>query len=347
MTGRMAEPFPLSSTTALLRCPGCACDPEAGVTPVPAPRQQAPACPECGRRTSWFGEVRDFIDTAEPEAGFQKVNQFYEARPFPGYAPGETASSLIDRCRSSPFMEALDRAIPHDALVLDCGCGTGQIPNFLALAGPRRTVIGVDGCRASLTLADGFRSKVGTRNLRFLRGDLFALPVQESRFDVVISRGVVHHTPEPYRATAEVARRVRPDGVLVVAFYESMGRAFHRMRQHMTRAFKNPPKALDPVLRRNDLDPEKKRTWVADQYEHPLEHCLPFPRVTREVEALGFRWIRSLPPAVSGDGMFDATDKPGAVQMSFRRVGWMMAGLRDQDAGMACLVARRVGSASS
>ncbi len=331
----MSESFP-PPLGALLRCPGCGADPAAGA-----------ACAVCGRPASWFGEVRDFLGSADDEPGFRKVNEFYEARPFPGYAPGETAASLIDRCRSSPFVEALDRAVPHGAKVLDAGCGTGQIPNFLALAGPRRAVIGVDGCRASLALADRFRSQAGTRNLRFLRGDLFALPVQEARFDVVISRGVVHHTPEPYRAIAEVARRVRPGGVLVLAFYESMGRAFHRLRQRMARAFRHPPRALDPVLRRRDLDPEKKRTWVADQYEHPLEHCLPFPRVTRELEAIGFQWIRSLPPAAHGEGMFAPTAKPGGLQMGLRRCGWMLAGLRDQDAGMACLVARRAESAPS
>ncbi len=332
---------------ALLRCPSCNGDPEGGEPAVPAPAAQADACSGCGRGTPWFGEVRDFLEASERTDGFEKVNAFYEARPFPGYAPGETAGSLMDRCRASPFMNALDRAIPPDARILDCGCGTGQIPNFLALAGPRRSVIGVDGCRASLTLADDFRRKVSIRNLRYLRGDLFSLPVAEASFDVVISRGVVHHTPDPYRATAEVARRVRPGGVLVLAFYESVGRAFHRLRQRLSRVFDEPPRALDPVLRRRDLDPEKKRTWVADQYEHPLEHCLPFPRVAREVEALGFRWIRSMPPAAAVGEMFEATDQPGALRMGLRRFGWMMAGIRDQDAGMACLVARRMRSASS
>ena len=38
-------------------------------------------------------------------------------------------------------------------------------------------------------------------------------------------------------------------------------------------------RALDPVLRRRDLDEEKKRTWIEDQYRHPLEHILAFPSV--------------------------------------------------------------------
>src|SRR6185295_4758895 len=80
--------------------------------------------------------------TALPAA--PHVQAFYEARPFPGYAPADDAASILDRCRRSPFLVALDRAVPPDARVLDAGCGTAQLANFLALAGPRRRIVGAD-----------------------------------------------------------------------------------------------------------------------------------------------------------------------------------------------------------
>src|SRR6185295_5125729 len=185
------------------------------------------------------------------------------------------------------FLVELDRAIPPNAVVVDCGCGTGQVAAFLALAAPRRTVIGADACRASLALASGFRQRARIENLHHIRTDLFALPLLEGAFDVVICRGVVHHTPDPDRATAEVARRVAPGGHLVLGFYENIARGFHRARRVLARARGRPIAWLDPVLRRADLDPEKKEVWIADQYHHPLEHSLAFPAVLAALERQG------------------------------------------------------------
>ncbi|KAA3609451.1 MAG: class I SAM-dependent methyltransferase [Planctomycetota bacterium] len=305
------------------------------------PFRQLGNCSQCGHPVAELNGVLDFLGESRREAAATEVNDFYEVRPFPGYAAGDNAATLLDRCRSSPFMVALNEAIPADATIADCGCGTGQIPNYLALAGPRRHVVGVDACRASLREAEGFRHKAAIDNLRFVRGDLFAMPYLEGAFDVVMSRGVVHHTPEPWKAIQSVAKVVKPGGFLVLSFYESAGRFWHRCRQFMQRHGRSSWRRLDPILRRGDLDDEKKRTWIEDQYHHPLEHCLPFPRVVKEVEALGFDWVRSLPPATGLAGMFEPTPKPSSPAMALRRFGWTLAGLRDQDAGMACLVARR------
>ena len=98
---------------------------------------------------------------------------------------------------------------------------------------------------------------------------------------------------------------------------------------------------LDPILRRRDLDPEKQRIWIEDQYWHPLEHILPLPRVVRVLDSLGFEWVRTVPPTASGASMFDGTPRPGPIAMALLRLGWMLRGLRDPDAGLVCYVARR------
>jgi SAM-dependent methyltransferase len=256
--------------------------------------------------------------------------------------PADDAAALLDRCRASPFLDGLDRAIAPDATVLDAGCGTGQITNFLGLAGPRRAVLGADLCRASLAAAEGFRARADVRNVRFVRADLFALPTREERFDVVISRGVVHHTPDPARATAGVARRVRPGGMLVLGFYESIARMPHQVRQApLARRARARSRCSTPVLRRRDLDARKKETWIEDQYRHPLERLLPFPGVTAALEAQGFLWVRSVPPATTADEIFTPTPRPGALALFGRRLNWAWRCLWDEDAGLVCVVLRR------
>lgn len=271
-----------------------------------------------------------------------EVEDFYSVNPFPGYAPGDTRGTLLDRSRRAHFLTSLDEAIPTDAQVLECGCGTAQLSAFLAISGPSRTVIGVDGCRVSLEHADQFRQRAKIENLQLVRGDLFKLPVEEEAYQVVISRGVVHHTPDPDEATRQVARRVAPGGVLVLGFYETWGRAFHCVRRALTKFRKEPVWALDPILRKRDLDNEKKRIWIEDQYRHPLEHILPMPHVLKVLESEGFSWVRCIPPAATDGGMFDMTPKPSALGRTMIRSGWMARGLTDPDAGLISLVARRL-----
>jgi hypothetical protein len=95
------------------------------------------------------------------------------------------------------------------------------------------------------------------------------------------------------------------------------------------------------VLRRSDLDPEKKEVWIADQYEHPLELMLPFPEVWRWLEDQGFEWVRSVPPAPAEGEIFEATPEPSSVGLWMRRMGWCLAGFNDEDAGLVAVVARR------
>jgi len=268
------------------------------------------------------------------------VNAFYEVRPFPGYAPGDDATALLDRCHASPFLAALDRAVAPDARVLEVGCGTGQLSNFLALAAPRRRVLGLDYTRASLAAAEEFRRHAGARNLQLARANLFAMPARAQAFDVVICRGVVHHTPDPDGAIREVCARVAPGGYLVLGFYERVARLPHRMRRALSRGGAHPIRILDAVLRRRDLDEDKKRTWIEDQYRHPLEVSLSFLHVFDVVRGAGLQWVASVPPAPPG-GLFDATPQPSPGALRWRRAEWAWRCVKDEDAGLVCLVARR------
>lgn len=297
-------------------------------------------CPSCGLRPGLHGSILDFLAGGSNEGVAPDVNTFYEKRPFPGYMPSDDAPSLIDRARRSAFLRALDAGISPRARVLDCGAGTGQLSAFLALAAPGRTVIAADACRASLAEADRFRARASVANLHLLRADLFALPVREKSFEVVVSRGVVHHTPDVERAIGCVARHVAPGGFLVLGFYETAARGLHRARRTFGRALGRPIRALDPVLRRSDLDEEKKKTWIEDQYHHPLERILPLPWVLQLLRGQGFTWIRTVPPAPLETSLFDATDEPSPLGILSRRAGWFARGLGDEDAGLVCVVMR-------
>lgn len=298
-------------------------------------------CPDCKLEFDRVGGLLDVLGPTEREARAAEVEAFYTKSPFPGYAPADDASSILDRSRRSAFLRSLDGAIGPEARVVDCGCGTAQLAAFLALSGPRRTVFGVDGCKMSLTHAEDFRSRTGTDNLQLVRADLFDLPLETESFQVVISRGVVHHTPDPDGAIASVARAVAPGGILVLGFYETWGRLFHCTRRTLSKLVGREIEFLDPILRRRDIDAEKKRIWIDDQYRHPLEHILPLPHVVRVLDGLGFDWVRTVPPAPEHGDLFEETARPSAAGFFSLRSGWALRGWNDPDAGLVCVVARR------
>ncbi|MEM1448055.1 MAG: class I SAM-dependent methyltransferase [Planctomycetota bacterium] len=298
------------------------------------------ACAGCGLAVQLEGGVVDVIGARAREDRAARVEDFYSVSPFPGYGAGDDGPTLLDRSRRSAYLDGLDRSLASDARVLDLGCGTGQTAAFLALASPAREVWGADGCRASIALADGFRERARIDNLRLVRADLFDLPFEPASFPVVVCRGVVHHTPDPWRAIEVAAALVAPGGHLVLGFYETRARLVHRARRALSRVT-GPVALLDPVLRRRDVDPEKKRIWIDDQYRHPLEHILPLPRVLARLEAAGLRFVRTIPPAPRGESLFDAAAVPSARRLASLRAGWALAGLTDPDAGLVCVVARR------
>ena len=99
-------------------------------------------------------------------------------------------------------------------LVLDAGCGGGRYARLLGEHGAE--VIGID---LSAAVAKAAELCAPFPNVLIVQDDLLDLSIAESAFDFVYSIGVLHHTPNPRRAFAEIARRVKPGGRLAVWLY--------------------------------------------------------------------------------------------------------------------------------
>src|SRR5262249_23726967 len=59
------------------------------------------------------------------------VQQFYEQTPFPNYDGLDSRDSLRRKARDGVLARLLDEQISHTASILEVGCGTGQLTNFL------------------------------------------------------------------------------------------------------------------------------------------------------------------------------------------------------------------------
>lgn len=95
--------------------------------------------------------------------------------------------------------------------ILDNGCGTGFMANFL----DGYDVFGVDVSSKMVEAA----SKTG-KYRQVLRGDSQNLPFNNSFFLTVINRGVLHHLENPQKALDEISRILAKGGE--VAFTETL-----------------------------------------------------------------------------------------------------------------------------
>jgi ubiquinone/menaquinone biosynthesis C-methylase UbiE len=128
-----------------------------------------------------------------------------------------SAAGGWDRLRSELFGDTFFLwgvlgLIDPDLVVGDLGCGTGQLTETVA---PYvKQVIAVD---SSPDMLDAARQRVGgARNIDVRQGDLENLPIEAGELDAAMLSLVLHYSPSPARALADVARALRPGGRALV-----------------------------------------------------------------------------------------------------------------------------------
>ena len=299
----------MRSFDELLACPRCA---------GPLLRLR---CAACNRQYPAPGGIPDL--RLESDDRTEAVRDFYAAAPFPGYPERDSVSGLRARASRSEFARLLDAAIPGDALVLEVGCGTGQLGLFLASAD--RTVIGADLARPSLELAHAAAVRYGS-SAHFVETDLRSPGLRRSAFDVVICSGVLHHTPDPRASFAAVARLVRPGGVLVIGLYHAWARLPHRLRRAIFRCTGVAP--FDPVLRARRGEPARREAWLRDQYLHPEEHRHTLREVRGWFGENGIEYLRAFPSALFGEEggeLFAQAEDDWAPEAFLSQLSWFRA----------------------
>ncbi len=199
----------------------------------------------------------------------ETIKSFYEKTPFPNYEDIDSKFRLIEKAEKGLFAHLLNKQITHGLKVLEAGCGTGQLSNFLGIASGR-AVFGADMCLHSLKLAENFRYKNEIGHACFLQMNLFRPPFRPEAFDLVIANGVLHHTSDPYRGFQSLLRLVKKGGFIIIGLYNSYGRIGTDLRRFVFSVTGGLFCFLDPHLRKN-MPQAKKHAWFMDQYKNPHE----------------------------------------------------------------------------
>jgi SAM-dependent methyltransferase len=309
-------------------------------------------CTGCGRTFDFEERIPRLFwssDSGNPEDVTKAVKAFYEETPFPNYDDLDSSASLRRKAEQGIFARMLDDQISADAAVLEVGCGTGQLSNYLGMRSGR-TIFGADASLSSLRLGEEFRLRSSLENVAFVQMNLFEPVFRPDTFDLVICNGVLHHTGDPCRGFQSIARLVKPGGAIVIGLYNRLGRIPAHLRRYMFRFSGGRLRFLDPRLRDASLSETRKQAWYMDQYRNPHESSHTFGEVMGWFDRAGIELTYSIPRAgvfesiSPTDRLFNAHPRGSRPGRLLKQLGMLVSG--GKEGGFFTMIGRRLDRAA-
>jgi len=221
----------------LLRCPECI-----GALYLRAERREDQdvltgelACRQCAARFAVEAGVprmlRAQAPTTRTQRSFGKQWQMHSQGSFErDLIYSKSREECLDDFRRAFNLQDLEAL--RNCLILDAGCGSGELTADIGRAAPGATVVGMDFSEAALVAFERCR---GISNVHIVQGDLSLPPFRPGWFDLVWSEGVIHHTPNTARSFASLSRLVKPRGKLYVWIYSNRVTTPYRLARKILR----------------------------------------------------------------------------------------------------------------
>ena len=127
----------------------------------------------------------------------------------------------MDREKNIDYLERALSGVPEgfSGRLLEVPVGTGVLtmPVYRELPGADITCL--DYSEAMMASAQAKAQAAGLQNVRFMQGDVGALPFGDEQFDIVLSLNGFHAFPDKEAAYRETFRVLKPGGVFCGCFY--------------------------------------------------------------------------------------------------------------------------------
>ena len=227
----------------------------------------------------------------------KRVTDFYKITPFPNYKDDDNKQTILQKGDKNILAKQFKKFIGFNKKVLEVGCGTGQLSNYFAI-GTNNEIVAIDPTKESLNLAKKFANKNNIKNLKFVNSDIFDDVLSNDYFDFIWCNGVLHHTKNPYKAFQITCNCLKKNGYILVGLYNKIGRLRTLIRKYLSKVFGSKfIEYFDPTLRNLKLSENEKKSWINDQYFHPIESLHTLDEVLDWFDKNEIDYIDSIPSA--------------------------------------------------
>jgi SAM-dependent methyltransferase len=137
------------------------------------------------------------------------------------FSDGKTYERMMGRWSKRVGVQFLDwLAAPKGLNWVEAGCGNGAFTEELIAHAAPRAVTALDPSEGQLAFA---RTRPAAKLAQFRLGDAQSLPFPDDSFDAGVMALVITFIPDPAKAVAELARVVRPGGIVATYMWDVAG----------------------------------------------------------------------------------------------------------------------------
>ncbi len=161
----------------------------------------------------------------------------------------------MDREKNLDYLERALSGVPEGfaGRLLEVPVGTGVLTMPVYRELPKADVTCLDYSEAMMASAQAKALSAGLSNVRFMQGDVGALPFEDEAFDIVLSLNGFHAFPDKEAAYRETFRVLRPGGTFCGCFYIRGGCArtdWFIKHLYQPKGFFTPPYETEDSLRK-------------------------------------------------------------------------------------------------
>jgi SAM-dependent methyltransferase len=168
----------------------------------------------------------------------------------------------------------------------------------------------LDPTLTSLKLARNFAKNNMITNSTFVNADIFDDVLRDEFFDFIWCNGVLHHTKDPYGAFKILIKSLKKEGYVLIGLYNKIGRIRTLIRKYFYKIFgKSFLMLFDPTLRRLKRNDKEQKSWIRDQYLHPIESLHTLDEVISWFDKNNISFISSIPSSDFDPAYIDIFEK--------------------------------------
>ncbi len=146
-----------------------------------------------------------------------------------------TGRESLDEAEEHMLALYVERARLADGQdILELGCGWGSLSLYLAEKFPRARITGVSNSRPQRLHIEGEIRRRGLTNLHILTADMNTFDIAPGQFDRVVSVEMFEHMKNYRRLLAQIARWLKPEGLLFVHIFTHARLAYHFVARDAT-----------------------------------------------------------------------------------------------------------------